>query len=257
MQRLGWEIDHIPEYLIALTLACMFLIMFPFVMRLLLRNIYETEEWIINLVPVLLLIGLLQFFHIGTRYIYDFPALTLFSLGLYLMSVKRWYYYYGIFIIGLINKETMIFLCVPMAIIYYNNIPKKSYWKHFLGQVGLFIVIRGFISWFFRDNPGNNLEFHLFGNIRLLADNCTPQQMILWGIAFVLVAYQFNKKPMFLRKALVTTVPFVIATFVFAYINELRDFYEVYPIVAILILHTIFFSLFQFQIDARNSIDLI
>jgi hypothetical protein len=257
MQRLGWETEHIPEYLLALTLSCLFLIMFPFVVRIIVRTTFDADEWIINLVPILLLIGLLQFFHVGTRYIYDFPALTLFSLGLYLMFVKRWYYYYGIFIIGLINKETMIFLCVPMAIIYYNNIPTRSYWKHIIGQVGLFIVIRGLISWFFRDNPGNNLEFHLFGNIRILADNCTPQQMIIGGIAFVLVAYQFNKKPTILRKALVTTVPFVIVTFIFAYIHELRDFYEVYPIIAILILHTIFFSIFQFQFIARKSVELI
>jgi hypothetical protein len=254
MQRLGWEVEHVPEYLIALTLACIFLIMFPFVMRLIVRTTYDTEEWIINLIPVLILFGLLQFFHIGTRYIYDFPALTLFSLGLYLMFVKKWLYYYGIFIIGLINKETMMFLCVPMAIIFYNNTPTRSYWKHIIGQVGLFIVIRGLISWFFRNSPGNNFEFHLFGNIRILADNCTPQQMIIWGIAIVLLAYQFNKKPVILRKALFTTVPFVIVTFVFACINELRDFYEVYPIVVILMMHTIFFSIFQFQVNADKSV---
>jgi hypothetical protein len=252
MQRLGWEEGYVPQYLIALTLSFLFLLIFPFTMRSIIRIIYDTEEWIINIIPILILLGLPQFYHAGTRYIYDFPALTLFTLGFCFMLQKKWYYYYGIFIIGLINKETMVLLSVPLAIIYYGKISSKYYWGHLIAHGSLFIAIRGLISWYFRNNPGYNFEFHIFGNIRMLADLCTPQQVIIWGVVFVLLAYHFNQKPIILRKALLTSLPFIILTLLFGYIHELRALYEIYPIFAILILHTIFFSIFQFRYNEQN-----
>ena len=252
MQRLGWEEEYIPQYIIALTISLLFLLLFPFTMRSIVRIIYDTEEWIINVMPLLILLGLPQFYHVGTRYIYDFPALALFTLGFCFMFQKKWYYYYGIFIIGLTNKETMVLLIVPLAIIYYRKISSKYYWGHLIAHGSLFIVIRGLITWYFRNNPGYNFAFHLFGNVRMLADLCTPQQLIMWSLVFILIAYHFKQKPIILQKALLTTIPFIILTFLFGCIDELRDMYEVYPIFAIFILHTIFFSIFQFQYKDRK-----
>jgi hypothetical protein len=256
MQRLGWEKEFVPQYLIALSLSFGFLVIFPFTLRAIVRLLYETEPIVINMLPVLILLGLPIFFHTGTRYIYDFPALSLFTLGFYLVLRKKWYFYYFIFIIGLLNKETMVLLIVPFIFIYYEKLPKVHYRRHLAVHLCLFFAIYNLLMLSYQGNPGKFLEFHLFANIRILASIYTPQQLVIWGIIIILVLYQFNRKPFVLKKTFITVFPFICLTFIFAYINELRDFYEIYPTIALLLLHTIFFSLFQLTYRERKMEEL-
>ena len=256
LRRLGWEEEYIPQYLVALALSFFFLALFPFIIRSTVRLFYHTDEWIINIFPFLMMLGLPVFFHVGTRYIYDFPSMSLFALGFFLMVQKKWSWYYFVLLVGLVNKETMIVLALLFAYIHHRNIPASHYWGHLLTQVGLFVIVRGSINWFFKNNPGQLFEFHLFGNIRILADLWTFQQLLIWGIFFFLLFYQYNKKPAVMRKAFVAAgIPFLSLMLLFCYIDELRDGYEFYPFTAYLMLHTMFFSVFQVPWIERKLID--
>ena len=255
MLRLGWEDGFIPQYLIALILSFVFLALFPFVIQSTVRLLYETNEWIINMFPLLIMLGIPMFFHAGTRYIYDFPALSLFALGFYFMLRRHWYMYYLFFLIGLVNKETMVILAILFAFIYYKELSPMHYWRHLIIQCGLFVIIRGSVGWIFKNNPGRNFEFHFFSNIRILADLWTPQQLIICGIVLILLIFNYYQKPIIARKAFyVAGISFFVLTVLFGYINEIRDVYEFYPFFGYLILHTIFFSLFHFQFTERNLI---
>jgi hypothetical protein len=201
---------------------------------------------------MLVLLVLPIFFHSGTRYIYDFPALALFTLGFACMLRQGWKSYYLIFAIGLLNKETMVLLMVPFALLFYKTMSRKRFWIHTAAQLLLFVLLRGWIGLIYGNNPGGNFEFHFFGNVRLLADLWTPERIIALLAIVLLVFYRFREKPVVLRKGLITLIPFAILTLFFGCIGEIRAMYEVYPIVALLVLHTIFFSIFRFEYTTRE-----
>jgi hypothetical protein len=58
----------------------------------------------------------------------------------------------------------------------------------------------------------------------------------------VLVFSDFHSKHPALRKAALLLVPFWLLMFTFAWMTEIRDLYEIYPVYALLAAHTIAFS---------------
>jgi len=90
MTRLQWEQSHLSEYIAALSLAFLFLVGFVFVVRRLWAILYRTSSLVENAVPLVALAFLPPFFMEGTHYIYDFPAMAFFALGLLLMLQSRW-----------------------------------------------------------------------------------------------------------------------------------------------------------------------
>ena len=242
-KRLGWEIAFLPHYLIALFLALLSLIGFTYTMRVLFASMYETGPLVEKIVPLVALFGLPPFFNVGTHYIYDFTALFLFLLGAVLLFKQRWKYFYPVFIVGLLNKETMIMLSFLLLLVFHNNIARKSLVRHFVTQFAIFIAIKGLLVYTFASNPGTNLEFHLFGNIH---DILMPYSMSSFAIAMALlflVFHDWKSKPILLRQSLWLVAPFGALMICFAWLTEIRDAYEVYPFIFLLIVHTICFSI--------------
>ena len=54
-----------------------------------------------------------------------------------------------------------------------------------------------------------------------------------------MILYQWEEKPLFLRCGLWMLLPLVSLCFFFGWLDELRDYYEVYPIITLLMAHTL------------------
>jgi hypothetical protein len=252
MQRLGWEEEAVVYYLIALTISFLFLLFFIYTLRSIMRRLYNTEDWIGTCVPILVMMGLPMFFHAGTRYIYDFPALALFTLGFLYLIQGKWPAYYFIFFVGLVNKETTALLVFLFILFYYKRYSRDQFWAHCFAQCALALVVRGLLSWIFRNNPGSNIEFHLFANIRYLSDMWTPEHVAVWFSVVLLVFIDFENKPLALRKGLLLIAPFLSLMLLFGCMGELRALYEIYPIIMLLAVHTVLFVIFRIQYRRRS-----
>lgn len=55
----------------------------------------------------------------------------------------------------------------------------------------------------------------------------------------MLLSYRWSAKPAFLRHSLWIVPPLVVLTLLLGYLDELRDYDEAYPIVLLLLLHSI------------------
>jgi hypothetical protein len=87
------------------------------------------------------------------------------------------------------------------------------------------------------NNPGSIVEFHLFHN--LLLEPYSVAQFLAFLCIGLLIGYDWKNKPTFIKDALAIAVPMVLLTLLFGYLDEYRDFYELYPIIILLIAHTI------------------
>ena len=240
--RLGWDTLRLPEYCVALLLAFAALAAFPFVLRSLFRTLYETDAGLTNLVPLAALLGLPPFFGVGTHYVYDFPALLLFTAGLLLIVRRDWTLFYPVFAIGCLNKETTVILVLATILIWGRSLPSRRLALHAAAQALIAGAVAYALASAFSANPGSSVEFHLYGNIHNLLIPYTLEGAFFTILVAVLVLYDFKRKHPVLRACAWLIVPFAALMFLFAWMQELRDVYEVYPVFALLIAHTLAFS---------------
>ena len=238
----NWEQEFLAEYLVASILMCASLIGFGFAVKYLFNGLFQAPSWFVDAVSLAAIAGLPPFFKYY-NYLYDFPTLFLFTLSLGFMARCKWREFLVLFLLACLNKETAILLTFLFVIYFFNRknlVSHALFFQLLFYQLGLFFLIRAGIVWIFRNNPGSSLEFHLFDhNLALLHP---PYSLLTLGAGLalsLLVFYKWNEKPSFLKSGIWILVLLFIATLFFGFLDELRDYYEVYPILLLLVSHSI------------------
>ncbi len=202
------------------------------------KSIYDTDIVFRYLVIIVSLLGLPTFFY--WEQLYDFATLFLFTLGLGLMRNQKWFSFIVVYILSLFNKETTILLTLIFSIYFYGRIiTRKKYISLLIGQVLLFLFIKLLLYLIYYNNPGSVVEFHLLSvNIKLLLDKYQLSVYLFTIFIMLILFYQWNAKPLFLRYSMVIIIPLFLLALPFGIIYEMRAFYEIYPIFILLIAHT-------------------
>ena len=237
----NWEQNLFTEYLVASMLMCASLMGIHFTLKYFFNGIFQASETFVDLVSLVALVCL-PFFFKYYNYIYDFPTLLLFTLGLGLMVRRKWWLFLIVFSIGCLNKETTILLTMVFTIYYFGRwslISRKMYILLLLSQFSVFLLTRVAFSWVFRNNPGSMLEFHLLDhNVEQLSRPFSPI-ILLCLLIIIFITYKWSEKPTFLKVALCIAAPLLLTTLFFGFLDELRDYYELYPILVLLIAHSV------------------
>lgn len=99
---------------------------------------------------------------------YDFSSILFYTLAMYLVLKEKFGMLLIVFVIGLINKETIAFI-IPAFIFYHY---KKLFNKDVILKTGvlvlIFVLFKGLMYYIFRNNPGNFVEIAVKGNIDML-----------------------------------------------------------------------------------------
>jgi hypothetical protein len=103
----------------------------------------------------------------GLYYPYDIPSLCFFTLGLLLFLEKKWCWFYVVFILALLNRESACFISIAgfsLSVRFLS--PSFRKWikenNNLICQISiqfiLWIVSRIYLSFKFKDNPGEFFE---------------------------------------------------------------------------------------------------
>jgi hypothetical protein len=172
-------------------------------------------------------------------YIYDFPMLFLFTLDLAMLLRRLWLAYLGVFLLASLNKETSILLTLVFSFHYWRNLERGIFYRLLAAQLILFIVVKMGLAWIFRANPGSMFEYHLPDQIRAIQS--MPGLALFLGLILcglgVLIARRWLEQPLFLRHALLITIPLGILYLFFSMPFEPRVFYELYPVVLLMVVN--------------------
>ncbi len=167
-KKLKWEKELAVEYSFAMLIMFLSLWGFSIAVRCLFILFYNTSSWFADSVSVLALLGLPTMFQY-TSFIYDFPLLLLYTLGLIFLYKQDWKKFLIIFLVGCINKETTILLTLVFYIYYKTSLKKELFNKLLIAQFAIFILVKSLLYLVFKNNPGTFIEFHLIDhNLRLL-----------------------------------------------------------------------------------------
>ncbi len=235
-----WAIGYASEYYVVLLLMYASLWGFVFSFKYLFRGLFKTSERFLDAVSVLTILCLSCLYWPYT-YIYDFTTLFLFTLGLATMIRCAWRSYLLIFVLACLNKETTILLTCIFAIHFFKHhkLNLSTYIYLLFIQIAMFVSIKIFIDMLFIHNPGGLVEFWLPRNINLLL---RPYPIILYLQWFALgffVIYKWSEKPLFLKQGLLILIPLLGTAVFWGWIIELRAYYEAYPIVMLLLAHSV------------------
>jgi len=240
-KRWQWEKSLITEYIIASIFMYLALGGFFFSLRYLFGSVYEAPTKLLDFTSLFALLALPVMFRYYS-YIYDFPNLFFFTLCLALMIRNEWLLFLLVYTLSCFNKETTILLTMLFAIYFWccSLPPLKNplLRKLILIQIGIYFTARLMLFYFFHSNPG------MFVGINLLKHNLSMfPYPIGTAVGFLLIImailYKWEEKPLFLKCGLWMLLPLVLLCLLFGWLDEMRDYYEVYPVVILLMAHTI------------------
>ena len=241
-KKLRWEKMFLTEFLIGSTVMYLGLVGFFFAFRYFFKTVYEAPDKLLDLTSLAALLGLPVMFKY-TSFIYDFGTLFLFTLGLALMARQKWISFLVVYALACFNKETTILLTM-LFVIYFNFMPparldKPSFLKVLSAQIVIYLIVRAILNYFFYDNPGSFL-LDVTGILAKHNLSMAPYSIEAFVYLFIalMVLYKWEEKPLFLKWGLWVLPPLVVLCLFFGFLDELRDYYEAYPIVLLLMAHT-------------------
>jgi len=233
-----WNREYVLEYIVAILLIFLCMVGFVWTIRALFRTLYEAPWWVEDLVPFFALLVLPVYFIWGTHFLYDFPTLFLFSLALLFLRRQQWPVFYVIYILALFNKETAVLLVAITALYYFRRLPLREYILHLAAQSALFLLVKGFLTFIYRENIGRQYEIHFLLNLR---DALVPYEapaLAATLLFFILIFRHFSQKPLYLRRALLIYIPLFFSYMLMGRYGEIRVFYEGFAVIFLLGFHT-------------------
>jgi len=248
--------NHIFRSVLYIGLNILMMFLFLISLRLLASTLDIFPSLWIDIAPLGMVL-VMPIFYDCAVYMFDFPHLVLFTLGMYLLYKQNWALYLIVLGVSILNKETGILMVVIFAIVYISRMDRARFIKLLGIQIAIFLVIKISLYTIFRDLPGGFVEWRLGDNIEHLAKlsnyfrfTPTGRSMLLpinlniplprginlpMFVAIVLVVwYRWREKPLFLRKALGYLVVVVPLALTMGLVFELRAYFDVLPIIYLL-----------------------
>ena len=229
-RELKWRRNYLFEYLVSFALSALCLIGFSVVLERLWRCCFRPAHPFDAAVSLIGLLGLPPCF-LYYSYLYDLPTLFLYTLCLWLLAARSWAWYLPAFALSSLSKETSILLAVVFAVNFRacRREDRRLYAALLAAQALIWTATRAAIAWAFRANPGGSLEFHLVNhNLRELSVPYAMAPALAWLLIAAAVLHRLGDKPRLLRLAVSMLAPLVGLCLLFGYVDELRDYYEVY-----------------------------
>ena len=240
-RRWKWEKPLLSEYFIACLLMYLSLIGFFLAFRYLFVVVYKAPHILLDATSLLALLALPVMFR-KYSYLYDFPTLLFFTLGLALMVKKKWLMFSMVYVLACFNKETTILLTMLFCIYYLcfssTRLDKSIFTRLFLVQVILYLSVRLVLFYFFHDNPGR-FVYPTFVKHNLLMSPYNIGTVVGFLFIVLIILYKWKEKPLFLRCGLWMIVPLFLLCLRYGFLDEFRDYYEVYPVVILLMAPTL------------------
>jgi hypothetical protein len=178
---------------------------------------------------------------------YDFTAILIFTAGLYFIAAESFKWLLITFIIGIINKESAVYLAFSYVFFNYKAIFTKKVILNTFLLGAVLILIKLLLSFVFKDNPGATYEVGFSENIRILT-NLFSNRIFMKNLGlnfgaiyiFVILLFVSGRWKKFPGKRLVFLnlgfVPYLILGLYLVYYTEVRVYTELIPMITTLFL---------------------
>lgn len=201
-------------------------------------------------VGLLLLLILAPFLGQKLGHAYDFSVLFFMSSLLLAMLEERHGLYFCLFALACLNKETAVLSCIAYAAVFWGRLSFKKWALAIAGQIIIFVAIYAPIRFLFRDNPGTGMEIWILEFFPYWRDHLG--RLGVFAVLGMWLFYRWGDKPLFLRRASIMILPQLGLMVLGAKPGELRNAYEILPLLSIFFLRNS--EVMLWKIDSRRVI---
>ena len=193
------------------------------------------------MVATVLAVGPVGLLFLSGGYVYDPLTLALFTLALALLAREHWLAYCVLFPLLVLSKETAILLVPVYALWAWDRALDREWIIGLWYQVMVFVFIKAMLAIAFAGNPGSTVEFHPLEQAAFLQDYPLPNVLALsvYGAGLAAALWRWRWQPPFLRAAAMLLPLMFAAYWVTGYPGEIRVFLEAYPVLYLLVWHTV------------------
>jgi hypothetical protein len=235
--------DHMDELVLVVVVGFVSLYVSMEFFSRLMRSLRETSTAENLFLTLLSFLSLPLLFIQGNHFFYDLPTVCGATVLLYCIATKRNVAFAIVFIACTLNKETsLVYVIMAAALRYAETRSWRKVLPRLGAYVGLYLAIRlavlaghGLLGpTSDRDNFFRN---YMVENFRNFAVSPIFRNYVAWfPILFcgVLVFRRLGDRPMLLKVGLAATLAFVFAYVRGGMWGEVRVFYEVFPVLALL-----------------------
>ena len=201
----------------------------------------QEKSWSQRIVAPALLLFLVPIVYKGLGHIYDFTSLFFMVWLLWAMAGRRHALYLLVFAASCLNKETTLLMSVAYAAVFFRRMAIGRYVVMLAAQFAIFIAIYVPLRVKYKDNPGSGIQVHWNEQFPYYTSHLNNAYVLaIFSMAVVLfvslITFRWNEKPQLLRRAAVMIVP-QMALFIYgAAPGEVRNLYEIVPLISLLIL---------------------
>lgn len=175
-------------------------------------------------------------------YWFDTPSLLFFTVGMILLYKKKWIWFYPLFAVATLNRETTCFLTFIYLFTALGNERLLTIIFHCAAQFLIWMIIKTALFILFIDNPGSQAGFEISSlgeNVTHFADNVNyfmnlknwASFLSIFGFIWIPVLFlhgQINDQ--FVKRSLLVFIPQLCGMMIVANIYELRIFSEMIPV---------------------------
>lgn len=233
----GWKPEHANWYVAVFAVHWLSLFGFALAFRALAASLIELKPAAADLAAL----GALCFvpIHFGYQnFVYDFPNLALWTAGLLPLVRRNRPAYYLLLPLGLLNKETFVLMIVLFWIYESRRLGRGVLMRHLALQVVLATAILGAVGIAYRHQPGGEVEWHLARNMhyvpkpKQLLHDLVYWSFVAWGLLWL------REKRALATLAFSVAGPLLLIAVFIGFFGEYRAFYDAYPLLAVMALHT-------------------
>lgn len=184
-------------------------------------------------------------------YPYDTPAIFFFVAGLVCLLQKQWRWYYPLFVLATLNRETSVFLVFAFGLIWGRRLPWPQLAGHVLLQMALWLGIKAALAHVFAANPGDAVfQSQVNSNRQLGLDllhgslHMVHFLVTVSGAVWLLIPVRWNRHPPLFKRLLWLLVPFGLGMSIVGVLDEVRIYSELVPLLtasALAALYAVFF----------------
>ena len=251
-----WTSELKTKYILCGFLMFAFTIVALFSLRGMTQTLYPGSPLLADAGPIVFALMIPLSFRGDGGFIYDFSELALFSAGLYSLFANRLKLFLAVLPLMVSNKESNILILIFAAIIMFFRYSRRTALRHLVMQAGVALIPFALIKWYFANQPGGSVEFHLLDNLRFWSQPSSYLTFITTSVFFIpfpnpsnllavpliawLALYKWFEKPPLLKTLFVAAVLLNFPLFfLFCYRDEFRNLSQIFPFYYLLACHTL------------------
>lgn len=172
---------------------------------------------------------------------YDLTAIAFMTIGVALIVRRQWLWYHPLFLLGALNRETILFCSLFFLMTNWTQMPRGKLAIHLSVQVLLWVGVKALMMSLYGGNSGQDFEYyhtstelpHWQTNLEMLMNwRYVVMVASAFGFAWLLIPLGWRRlvNPG-LRQMVWVTIPYLVVLIFLGNLNELRAYAELLPFI--------------------------